>query len=110
VKAAGGSRGRLIGDIQPLGFTHAMTSTEFHASLISGDLYSRKTEGLLFCYTLSQRVDLMCNCPQEFDSYCPLLKRMHLIRTPWVESLNTHEDCRGANVLILSKTSFSFTA
>jgi len=42
---AGGSRGRFIGDIQQSGFTHAVTSTEFHASLISGDLYSRKTEG-----------------------------------------------------------------
>jgi len=68
VRAAAGSRGRLIGDIQPPGFTHAMTSTEFHASHIGGDLYSRKTEGLLFCYTLSLCVDLMCNCPQEFGS------------------------------------------
>ena len=43
LRAAGGSRGRLIGDIQLSGFTHAMTSTEFHASLISGNLSSRKS-------------------------------------------------------------------
>ena len=68
--AAGGSRGRLVGDIQPSGFTHAMTSTEFHASLISGDLYLRKAEGLLLCCPVSRCVDLMCNCPQELGSYC----------------------------------------
>jgi len=110
VSAAGGSRGRLIGDIQPSGFTHAMTSTEFHASLISGDLYSRKTEGLLLCYLVSQCVDLMCNCPQEFGSDCPLLKRIQLIRTACVDSINTHENCRGANVQISSKTLFFFIA
>lgn len=104
MSAASGSRGRLIGDIQPSGFTHALTSTEFHASLIRGDLYSRKTEGLLLCYPVSQCVDLMCNCPQEFGSYSPLLKRIQLIRTACLDSLNTHENCRGTNVQIMSKT------
>jgi hypothetical protein len=44
------------------------------------------------------------DCFLRNQKYCPLLKRMHLTFTKWVESHNTRDDGRGANIQILSKT------
>jgi hypothetical protein len=38
------------------------------------------------------------------DTYCPLLKKMQLTSTAWVESRGIRDDVRGVNIQMLSKT------